>query len=95
MIAGKEVSIGGQTFTAAPLSFGTLEDMGPFIDTLSGGVKFADLGKIRGLIKASLARNHPDITDEFLRDNLDMANFKQILLDVLAASGAESAPSGE
>lgn len=95
MTEGREVTIGGQTFTAAPLNFRALEEYGPFIeDQLSkGGITMKDLPTIRKILTASLRRNHPDIGDDFLLDHLDMRNVQEIMLAILEASGAR--PAGE
>ncbi len=96
-IPGVEVVIGGQTFTAAPLNFKALRQYGQMIDEFGAGrkTKMSDLPLLLGVIAASLRRNHPDMTDEFLDENVDTVNVRPLLEKVMQASGVGGAPAGE
>ena len=96
-IPGVNITLGGLTFTAAPLNFKALREFGPVIDAFGAGKKTAisDLPLLQNVIAASIRRNHPDVTDEFLENWLDTVNIRTILADVLRASGVQELPKDD
>lgn len=89
------VTINGEDYVASPLNFRALEQFSPFIERVgTGSFTMKDIKEIRGIISASLRRRHPDLTDDFFLDNIDMVNAQSILAAVLAASGGQQFVNG-
>lgn len=103
MIPGKKVSIDGRALIAAPLNFKAIREFGPAVAAVSaqGGIKAADVDVIVGVLGASLRRNHPEITDDYLMEHVDTRNAGDLLASVMGASAGddvlvdEDAASGE
>jgi hypothetical protein len=86
---GKKITIGGKEWLFAPLSIGAMkrfkDDIGK-IGTSQDATEVMEVS-IR-IIAASLKRNYPDLTSEFIEEDIvDMSNFKELLTEVLAVSG--------
>lgn len=98
MIEGSvEVSIGGETFMAAPLNWKSLKKLLPKVGTISVATAAdpATLDTMIELIGDSLRRNHPQITNEFLEESLDGRNAPGVATAVMRASGLQRAEAGE
>lgn len=97
MIEGIEVKLGEQTFVAAPLNFKALKKFGPLIDEYGAGrkTKMSDLPLLQEVVAASLRRNHPDLSDDYLSEWLDTKNVGEVLMLVMRASGVGALPAGE
>lgn len=93
MIPGNRITIDGRGLIAAPLNFKAIRQFGPSIAEISaqGGVKASDVDVIIGVLGASLRRNHPDITDDYLMEHVDTRNAGDLLAAVMtAASGVDT-----
>jgi len=89
MIEGIEVELDGKTYTVAPLNFRAIEKFAPALQKIQdAGFKMSDVGVVRDIIASSLRRNHPELTDDFLLDHLDLKSAPMLLGKVLIASGA-------
>jgi len=90
MIEGVEIKLGGETLIVAPMNFKAIKRLAPVIQKIGGsGFRMEDFAEVQEVIAASLRRNHPDLTDDFLSENLDLGNVKPILEAVMLATGGK------
>lgn len=95
MIDGVAVTLDGRAYVAAPLNFAALQKYGDFITSIAGHFTIKDIPQVAGIIGASLRRNHPELTDEFLMENIDLRNARDLLGAVLGASGGKQVDDEE
>ena len=91
-IPGKELTLGGHVFTAAPLNLDGLQGALPLIDELKKIKDIRDV--IKGaapIVHLSLARNY-DITVEDVIGLLDAGNVTPALYAIAGISGLETGP---
>jgi hypothetical protein len=90
---GKPFVWGGKTYLLAPIGLGWMERTLENVKKISTGALGVEDSKERmvEIINRSLQRNYPDMTPEFIREEiLDITNMKEIYLLVLQASGLEA-----
>lgn len=87
LVPGIEIQLGGRTLTLAPLNFAALETLMPQITGWTGGVDDASRSTVVDCVLASLKRNYPDITREFVLEYLDVANMLDIMAAVMDVGG--------
>jgi len=97
-IPGATLRLGGRELTLAPTPLGCMDVAGIVMQGVKDG-NWADYTKaLITVIHAGLRRNHPDITPEFVGDNIDFANYKEVLDAFMLANKftkTEGQPSGE
>ncbi len=97
--AGVDVEIGGRSYCVPPLSLGALERFWPFVQSLGNGSAAASpmelLAKTAELVHQALKRNYPELTEDDVKEMLDIKNFRQVLDSVLTASGLVAAKKPE
>lgn len=93
MIKGTTITMGEKEYTIAPLNFDALEKFEDAID------KFGSLAPnsvniprdlregIIGLIHAAISRNHPDVTIEDIKRDLDLGNMREVFPAIMGMSG--------
>jgi hypothetical protein len=63
---------------------------------LDGESAFDKLPVIADIVFRSMKRNYPDITEEFVKDNVDMGNMEALMSSVFTTSGlVKAVPAGE
>jgi len=78
-IEGEEITLGAEKYILPPVP---LVKMASISRVMGGGDFFADDAYTQSLVNAihvSLVRNYPELPVEVVSDNLDMANFRDIL----------------
>lgn len=103
LIPGIKINMGGTEYVVPPLNFRQLEEHSEKLVQLSrmkvGETIYTDMTKIVPVVQAALSRNYPDITEEEVRNMLDMGNYRAVVDAVLAVSGLdrgkELLPGGE
>jgi len=85
-IPGATLRLGAKDFTLAPTPLGCMD----VAEIVMKGVKesgWAEYNKaLQTVIYAGLKRNHPDITPEFVADNIDFANYQDVLNAFMVAN---------
>lgn len=89
------ISLGGRTLNVYPLNFKAVQKFAPLIGKLGSQFAIGDLALVRDLIGSSLNRQGQTVDEEFLDENLDLANAKDILSAVLQASGIAKGPEAK
>lgn len=78
MIDGKTITLGGQTLTLAPTPFVRMVALQSQLATLANGMSEAGAQALIDGLWHGLRRNHPDLSREFVEDNLDATNMPAI-----------------
>lgn len=81
---GYEAEVGNQMLTFAPFTIGVIENFGKRPDQL-------DASAFLDLLTLSAQRNHPEVSREFLANNLDLEEAVVIFGEVMKLSGVERA----
>lgn len=84
---GITVEMDGKTMVVPPLSLGAMEQMQARLEAFEGGT---DPQSIRTVIDATheaMKRNYPEITREFIAENLDLGNMEDFMRAVMDVSG--------
>ncbi|QKT97717.1 hypothetical protein FOB20_02200 [Acinetobacter lwoffii] len=81
---GNPLKINGQIWIFAPLSLGAAEKLMPKLKTFDP----SDFALVTDVAHSSLKRNYPDITREFIADELlDVGHVNDVFETVMGASG--------
>lgn len=81
---GNPLKINGQVWIFAPLSLGTAEKLMPKLKTFDP----SDFALVADVAYSSLKRNYPDITREYIADELlDVGHVNDVFETVMGASG--------
>ncbi len=98
-ILGVKVKIGGEEFVVPPLNLKSLRNMQDRLANFKGGFDPASTEIVIDAAHAALLRNYPEITKEWLEENLDVANMQDVMESVMDSSGlkrkAQEASLGE
>ena len=93
MIPGIEIALGGQTFTVAPMNMKTLQIVTPLLGSLrgieGGGLTQENIQNIVTIIQLAINRNHPDVTFDFVNENMDLVNMGGLLEAAMKVSGLQ------
>ena len=95
---GKPYVWGGKIYLLAPIGLGYMERVIDTTKKIASGQIDSEQSKeeMVKIITRSLRRNYPDITDDFIRDEiLDITNMRDIYQLVLEASGLKPSASGK
>jgi len=99
---GQWVTIGDEAYRIPPLGFLQIQEFGEDVaslDKIEGNRPSNEqMQTIFRIVHAAMSRNYPDLTVEEVADMIDLGNYTQILIVVLAISGFEkrsAAPQGE
>lgn len=88
--AGKPYVWGGKTYLFAPIGLGYMERAMELSRKIESGSLSPDEIKqaMRTVIYRSLRRNYPDLTEEFINDEiLDLSNIRELYYLAMEASG--------
>lgn len=91
---GKPFVWGGKTYLLAPIGLGHMERMIEMTNKIASGALTPEQSKeeMIKIINRSLMRNYPDLTPEYIREEiLDLTNMKELYQLVLDASGLKPA----
>lgn len=81
---GNPLKINGQIWIFAPLSLGAAEKLMPKLKTFDP----SDFALVADVAHSSLKRNYPDITHEYIADELlDIGHVNAVFETVMGASG--------
>ena len=90
LIEGTTVTLGGQSFVMPPLNFKALKKYLPAIGKFqSNKVTVEQMGLMTEVIQSALVRNYPDVTQDFIEENLDLRNMTGIFEAAMNQSGLE------
>ena len=79
-----------------PLTLGALEQLQDRLASFKGGVDKESVATVIDAAHAALRRNYPDITREFVADQIDVGNFIDVFTCVMDVTGAKrKAAAGE
>jgi hypothetical protein len=95
---GKEVKIGGKTYLFAPISIGQMKRFMKAIEKIQGGDSTQEetLENSLAIIRASLQRNYPSMTGEWIEENIiDPTNLGSLFNVALEASGFKAGEKGK
>jgi hypothetical protein len=87
---GKPINVGGVTYLIPPLSLGALKRLREPVRKIMDGKATEEEAQDTtvAVIYAALKRNYPDLTQDFVADEIvDVANSRDLLLLALNASG--------
>lgn len=88
MIPGIPKTIGGTEYIVPPVSLGTLEVYGDAIHEFEKGtLGLAGFKVVTDVVFAALKRNYPDITREFIKDNIGLEDAGDYFTAVMDVSG--------
>ncbi len=102
MISGTLVKIGGQDYVVPPYNFGRIKRIAPHLQQLSAYLQQpsatsimndAYLDAVLQLLLIALERNYPDITADFLQENLDWAEvpaFMEVIVNQFVEKKVEN-----
>lgn len=93
MIPGKDIELGGETYTVPPLTLGALQRFQSKLSDYSGSLSADDVQTVIDVATAALRRNYPDITSEKVADLIDLGNIQEVFMAVMSVSGL--VPQGE
>lgn len=95
-IPGVTFNLGGIDFVLAPLNLMQVEAMEPVIAEFKNAADMQSVSKIaQQLVLASLSRNYPDITEDDVKQLLDIGQMNAAIAAVLGVSGYKTATTGE
>lgn len=95
-IPGVAFNLGGNDFVLAPLNLLQVEAMEPVITGFKDAADMQSVSKIaQQLVLASLSRNYPDITEDDVKQLLDVGQMNAAIAAVLGVSGYKMSPPGE
>ena len=99
-LSSKTVTIGGRALRFAALTFRQLDDNKDDIDTMMSpkGANFSDPAARAAIVRvalASLKASAPDVTEDFLRDNLDTFNFTFVITGIFDRNGFLAKPDDD
>lgn len=103
MAKGFSLEFLGKKITFYPLSLGQIQDLAEDLKTLSGA-DVADtssalsperMGSMIRIFTASARRGNPNITEEEVRDLVDMQDIKEATLAIMGASGLVGKADGD
>jgi len=93
MIPGKEIKLGGETYTVPPLTLGALQRFQARLTSYSGTLNADDVQTVIDVATAALQRNYPDLTADRVADLIDLGNIQEVFMAVMSVSGL--VPQGE
>ena len=98
-IPGTEVTLSGVTLHLAPININQVKALAPVVKKL-GEISIdtpldEQMEVAVPIVFAAAVRNHPDITEDDLRNLLDMGNFQQAINAAMQIGGYQQAKAGE
>lgn len=87
-IPGVVFKLSGKDFVLAPLNLRQVEELEDVIQSLGSQNNMASVAKVASkIVHASLSRNYPDVTEDEVKDLLDISNMQDAMQAVLSTSG--------
>lgn len=83
MIKGIPITLGAEEFTVPPLSLGALEDLQERLSSYKGGTDQELISLIIDAAHRALLRNYPDMTREYVSDNIGLETIGEIMMAVM------------
>jgi hypothetical protein len=80
MIDGMNVIIGDKKYIFADLNFKTVQKIFPYIQLLNNPSSDNYMDAVLKIITAGLQRNYPEITEDFISENLQFSEIPDIML---------------
>lgn len=90
LIEGVAIKIGTKEYIVPALNFKQIRALMPKIQNLSvigATMDGAQMDDVFSVIQAAVSRNYPEISKDFLEDNIDMNNIKPIVNAIMGQSG--------
>lgn len=90
LIEGVAIKIGAKEFVVPALSFKQLRQLMPKIKGMAVvGAEMTDqqMGEVVEVVHAAVSRNYPELNKEYLDENIDMNNVRQIIAAIMGQSG--------
>lgn len=100
MVDGATIKLGEKEYVVPPLNFKALKKLQNHFGALahiSGGQLLTEehIDSVLEVLLASLQRNYPEMTREFLEEHVDLANVEPLVMAVVNASGLRESSAGE
>jgi hypothetical protein len=90
--AGKSFEWGGKTYILAPIGLGYMERVQKLLTDMDSMSADDRLKAMKAIIYRSLQRNYPDLTEQFIDDEiLDLSNMPMVWKLALESSGLVAA----
>ncbi len=94
-----KVTFGDKEFAVSALNWNQLEELQPEIATLNsmqGGFTVpSNRAAALKVVLACIKRKHPEVSEDYIRDNLDLGNVTQAIAAAFAVNGFKEAAPGE
>lgn len=98
MVEGKEIKLGGKEFVLPPIPLSGLAKLGDRLQQIGTGMSEEAISSLVDGIFYALRRNYPDMSRDFVADNIDLMNANDVLNAFVEVNGfkrAEVTGSGE
>jgi hypothetical protein len=79
MIDGEKVIIGGKEYIFADLNFKAVKKVFPYIQLLNDPSNAGYMDAVSKIVTIGLQRNYPDITEDFIDENLELAEMPDLM----------------
>src|SRR5262249_420894 len=89
------INISGVQFRANAITIGELRELQPVLDGLGKSDPFKSILDLMPLVRASLSKAHPDLTQEKLESMITVENFNDVFNGVPGAAGLRKNAGGE
>ena len=90
LVEGITIRIGTKDFVVPALNFKQLRQLMPKIKNMAVvGAEMTDqqMGEVVEVVHAAVSRNYPELNKEYLDENIDMNNVRQIIAAIMGKSG--------
>lgn len=90
MHEGVKITMGGREWIVPALSIGQVRRLGPDIAAVASAGDDLTPELVAGvvkIVKASISRNYPEVTDEQVEELIDLRNFRDIIAAIMGVSG--------
>lgn len=87
MIPGIEINFGDESRVVPPLNLATLERMQKRLLEFKGGIDPDSVATVIDAAHSALKRNYPDVTREWVAENIDVGNMSDVMSAVMDVAG--------
>lgn len=95
MIDGKQITLAGEKYTLAPVPLSGLAAVGEKLALIGTEISAEAAGALVECVWRGLRRNHPEVTREFVDENIDTRNSAEIIAAFVSVNGFVPKDAGE